>query len=73
MVHGRPWPSLGLKECLSALKESIAWKNRDSAENEGWGLAVGLWPCGVSPASAVCRMLRTECASTVGFCRYFRN
>ena len=58
MVHGRPWPSLGLKECLSALKESIAWKNRDSAENEGWGLAVGLWPCGVSPASAICQMLR---------------
>jgi len=57
MSNGNPWPSLGLKECLNALKESELWKNRQTNENEGWGIAVGLWPCGVSPASAVCRML----------------
>ena len=28
MVDGKPWPSLGLKECLSALKESILGKTR---------------------------------------------
>ena len=57
MVDGKPWPSLGLKECLNTLKESELWQNRQTNENEGWGIAVGLWPCGVSPASAVCRML----------------
>ena len=57
MSNGNPWPSLGLKECLNTLKESELWQNRQTNENEGWGIAVGLWPCGVSPASAVCRML----------------
>lgn len=57
MTNGSPWPSLGLKECLNALKGHPLWKTRESRENEGWGLAVGLWPCAVSPASAICRML----------------
>ena len=57
MVNGKPWPSLGLRECLNALKYHPSWVNRKTNENEGWGIAVGLWPCGVSPASAVCRML----------------
>ena len=57
MSNGNPWPSLGLKECLTTLKESELWQQRQTNENEGWGIAVGLWPCGVSPASAVCRML----------------
>ena len=57
MVNGKPWPSLGLRECLNALKRHPSWVNRKTNENEGWGIAVGLWPCGVSPASAGCRML----------------
>ena len=57
MVNGKPWPNLGLRECLNALKTHPSWVNRKTNTDEGWGIAVGLWPCGVSPASAVCRIL----------------
>jgi len=57
MVNGKPWPSLGLSECLKALKHHPSWVNRKTEENEGWGMAIGLWPSGVSPASAICKIL----------------
>ena len=57
MINGSPWPSLGLRECLNALKNNPSWIKRTTNVNEGWGIAVGLWPCAVSPASAVCRIL----------------
>jgi CO/xanthine dehydrogenase Mo-binding subunit len=38
------------------MHEHPAWKNRNAAPNEGVGIAVGGWPCGMSPAAAVCRV-----------------
>jgi CO/xanthine dehydrogenase Mo-binding subunit len=56
--NGRPWPNIGLKEALEKLKEHPAWKNRDQskANGRGVGVAVGGWPGGVEPATAVCRL-----------------
>lgn len=54
---GRPWPDIGLKDCLEAAREHPLWKNRQQhAPNEGVGLAVGGWPGAFSPAGAVCRV-----------------
>jgi CO/xanthine dehydrogenase Mo-binding subunit len=49
-----PWPSVGLKACLDALREHPAWKNRQPGE--GVGLAIGGWPGAFSPAGAMCRV-----------------
>ncbi len=57
MVNGQPWPSLSIKESLQALKDHPTWTSRTTEENEAWGLALGVWPCAVGPASAVCRMI----------------
>ena len=56
--NGRPWPSIGLKEALLELKNHPAWQNREQrrAEGRGIGVAVGGWPGGVEPATAVCRL-----------------
>ena len=56
MPNGKPWPSLGLKQCLERLRDHPMWRERHAVPNEGVGLAVGGWPCGFGPASAVCRM-----------------
>jgi CO/xanthine dehydrogenase Mo-binding subunit len=58
---GRPWPRIGLRECLEALGRA-----RDGAPGpvtahdgdvpHGVGVAVGGWMGGVEPASAVCRV-----------------
>ena len=43
MGSGRPWPSLGLKQCLETLKSHPAWQNRgEKGENEGIGIAAHL-------------------------------
>jgi CO/xanthine dehydrogenase Mo-binding subunit len=53
----QPWPSLGIKECLLRMQDHPAWKNRASkGANEGIGIAIGGWPCGVGPAASVCRV-----------------
>lgn len=56
--NGRPWPDIGLKQALVALREHDAWKARSSSANggKGVGVAVGGWPGGVEPATAVCRL-----------------
>ncbi|MEM7030961.1 MAG: xanthine dehydrogenase family protein molybdopterin-binding subunit [Chloroflexota bacterium] len=54
---GQPWPHLGAKECLRRLSEHPAWVNRDQkSENEGIGIAIGGWPCGMSAAASVCKI-----------------
>lgn len=54
---GNPWPKIGLKECLEALRDHPLWKRRGSlGPNEGIGVAAGGWPGGRGPAAAACRM-----------------
>lgn len=54
MGSGQPWPSLGLRHALEAMKEHRLWKERDQLqEGEGLGLAIGAWPGAASPASAM--------------------
>lgn len=52
----RPWPAIGLKQCLERLQEHPRWQNREKAAGEGIGLAVGGWPSAMTPASAICRV-----------------
>jgi CO/xanthine dehydrogenase Mo-binding subunit len=56
--NGAAWPKIGLKQSLEALREHPAWKNRDEAKakGRGVGIAVGGWPGGIEPATAVCRL-----------------
>ncbi|MDP9366014.1 MAG: xanthine dehydrogenase family protein molybdopterin-binding subunit [Chloroflexota bacterium] len=56
--NGNAWPKIGLKECLEALREHPAWQSRAQAKaaGRGVGIAVGGWPGGVEPATAVCRL-----------------
>jgi CO/xanthine dehydrogenase Mo-binding subunit len=54
MGNGDPWPNIGLKTCLEQMRDYPAW--RDRTPNEGVGIAVGGWPCGMSPAASVCRV-----------------
>ena len=56
MVNGQPWPSLGIRTCLEALKEHPAWTERSTGEDEGIGIAVSSWPCAFSPSASVCRL-----------------
>ncbi|MGE3796420.1 MAG: xanthine dehydrogenase family protein molybdopterin-binding subunit [Thermomicrobiales bacterium] len=56
--NGRPWPDIGLKQALEALREHPAWRDREAARSagKGVGVAIGGWPGGVEPATAVCRL-----------------
>ncbi|MCC6942987.1 MAG: xanthine dehydrogenase family protein molybdopterin-binding subunit [Thermomicrobiales bacterium] len=56
--NGRPWPEIGLKQALEALREHPAWANRAESRKagRGVGVAIGGWPGGVEPATAVCRL-----------------
>lgn len=56
--NGGAWPRIGLKECLEALKAHPAWQERETARarGRGVGIAVGGWPGGIEPATAVCRL-----------------
>lgn len=53
---GDLWPPIGLKQCLERLREHPAWQARQTQAHEGVGIAVGGWPCAISPASAICRV-----------------
>ncbi len=55
--NGRPWPAVGLKEALEAIREHPAWTERSQlAPGKGVGVAIGGWPGGIEPATAVCRL-----------------
>jgi CO/xanthine dehydrogenase Mo-binding subunit len=56
--NGGPWPKIGLKQTIEALKSHPKWQNRESlrAEGKGIGIAVGGWPGGIEPATATCRL-----------------
>jgi CO/xanthine dehydrogenase Mo-binding subunit len=56
--NGGAWPRIGLKECLETLRDHPAWRDRDAARasGRGVGIAVGGWPGGIEPATAVCRL-----------------
>lgn len=64
MGNGDPWPNIGLTACLERMREHPAWQKRTTGTDrtsptgmlEGVGIAVGGWPCGMSPAGAVCRV-----------------
>lgn len=56
--NGGVWPSIGLKEVIEAVQNHPIWLERDEAKarGRGVGIAVGGWPGGIEPASAVCRL-----------------
>jgi CO/xanthine dehydrogenase Mo-binding subunit len=56
--NGGAWPRIGLKESLEALRDHPAWQEREQARaaGRGVGIAVGGWPGGIEPATAVCRL-----------------
>ncbi|MCL6647046.1 MAG: molybdopterin-dependent oxidoreductase, partial [Chloroflexi bacterium] len=60
MPNGRPWPKIGFYECLEALEQSELWRTRHQTKNggkpRGIGVAIGGWPGGVQPASAIVKM-----------------
>ncbi len=56
MGNNAPWPHIGLKLVLERLRDHPAWKEREVGPNEGVGIAIGGWPCGMSPAASVCRV-----------------
>jgi CO/xanthine dehydrogenase Mo-binding subunit len=56
MGNGDPWPNIGLRQCLERMREHPAWQGNSKQPNQGVGIAVGGWPCGMSPAAAVCRV-----------------
>ena len=53
---GRPWPAIGLKKCLETMQAHPKWQNRSQEPGIGYGLAVGGWPSGMTPASSICRV-----------------
>jgi CO/xanthine dehydrogenase Mo-binding subunit len=56
--NGNAWPKIGLKETLEALQSHPLWQNRaeSRAKGRGLGIAVGGWPGGIEPATAICRL-----------------
>ncbi|MFN8535374.1 MAG: xanthine dehydrogenase family protein molybdopterin-binding subunit [Dehalococcoidia bacterium] len=60
MPNGRPWPKIGLYECLEALEQSELWQTRHQTKNggkpKGVGVAIGAWPGGMQPATAMVKM-----------------
>ncbi|HBY97496.1 MAG TPA: xanthine dehydrogenase [Chloroflexi bacterium] len=56
MPDGATWQSVGMKACLERVASHPLWRDqRSSSVHRGVGLAVGGWPGGTAPASAVCR------------------
>ncbi|HLB45447.1 MAG TPA: xanthine dehydrogenase family protein molybdopterin-binding subunit [Anaerolineales bacterium] len=60
MADGKPWPSIGMRDVLEALRDHPAWKQREEARarGRGVGVAVGGWPGGTEPAAAACNLNR---------------
>ncbi len=53
---GKPWPPLGLVQCLEHLRRHPRWTGRRKATHEGFGIAIGGWGGGIEPAAAACRV-----------------
>jgi CO/xanthine dehydrogenase Mo-binding subunit len=55
-----PWPKIGLKECMAELeghyKALLAKKKDHGTVKEGVGMALGGWPGGIEPSTAICRL-----------------
>jgi CO/xanthine dehydrogenase Mo-binding subunit len=56
MPNGRPWPKIGLRQCLERLKAHPAWQHRGRRPNEGVGVAMGGLFGGLQSAAAACRL-----------------
>jgi CO/xanthine dehydrogenase Mo-binding subunit len=56
--NGAEWPKIGLRETLERLREHPIWQEREQrrASGSGIGIAVGGWPGGLEPATAICRL-----------------
>jgi CO/xanthine dehydrogenase Mo-binding subunit len=67
--NNQPWPKIGLKECLEQLegpyRELVARKKNEGTLRQGVGMAVGGWPGGIEPATAVCRLNHDGTVSVV--------
>lgn len=47
----------GAAECLERLREHPLWRRRgELSDDEGIGVAIGYWPGGLEPATAVCKL-----------------
>jgi CO/xanthine dehydrogenase Mo-binding subunit len=56
-VDGIAWQATGMRETIYAVREHSLWLRRDDLpENEGIGVAIGLFPGGRMGASAICRL-----------------
>jgi CO/xanthine dehydrogenase Mo-binding subunit len=60
---GKPWPRIGLKECLEHLRDHPLWKGRatngagsNGRFREGVGVGVGGWRGGLEPATSLCHL-----------------
>ncbi|MCC7367617.1 MAG: xanthine dehydrogenase family protein molybdopterin-binding subunit [Chloroflexi bacterium] len=55
-----PWPKIGLKQCMSELESRyralVAKKQSNGTVKQGVGMALGGWPGGLEPATAICRL-----------------
>jgi CO/xanthine dehydrogenase Mo-binding subunit len=60
MSDGEPWPAVGMREVLEALRRHPAWQQREQARalGHGVGIAIGGWPGGTEPAAAACTLNR---------------
>jgi CO/xanthine dehydrogenase Mo-binding subunit len=73
MPNGRPWPRIGLVECLERARDARAQRGRSAAAGRaasddvlrGTGIAVGGWVGGVEPSSAVCRLNKDGSVSVI--------
>ncbi len=70
MPNGRPWPRIGLVQCLEALQRCRAGRQAPGRTSHGGirrgvGIAVGGWLGGIEPATAVCRLDRDGTVSVV--------
>jgi CO/xanthine dehydrogenase Mo-binding subunit len=60
---GKPWPRIGLQECLEYLADHPHWTGRatngaraNGRVREGVGVGVGGWRGGLEPAAAMCHL-----------------
>jgi CO/xanthine dehydrogenase Mo-binding subunit len=56
-VSGDAFPVFGARDCLERVSTHPLWARRgELLPGEGIGMAIGWWPGGYEPASAVCRL-----------------
>ncbi|MBA2451291.1 MAG: xanthine dehydrogenase family protein [Chloroflexi bacterium] len=67
--NNQPWPKIGLRDCLARIEEP--WRRLQAAKRQvgpirqGVGLAIGGWPGGLEPATAICRLNHDGTVSVV--------